>query len=930
MSGVLVSAFACRGADDTDTDDTTPLQNDSAQETDPPNNPPQATNDAVTTDEDVPVRIDVLGNDTDLDGDVLEITALATPSSGSAVVAASGQVEYTPAMDFSGTDSFEYTVSDGNGGEATGEVQVEVAPVNDAPGAVDDDWTTDEDVPLVIDVLVNDTDADGDTLAVVSLGAPASGSVLQDTTGGVAYTPAADFNGVDTFTYTVADPDGLEAVGTVTVNVHPLPDAPSAVPDAVSTPEDTALDIDVLANDTHPDGESLSVVSTSDAAHGTLSIEASSLVRFTPEQDFNGIETFDYTVRDTGGLEATATVSVDVTAVNDAPVAVDDEVTTLEDTPVLVDVLANDTDVDGDALSVVVLGIPSFGVAERQGDSIFVTPPDQFSGEVLLDYTISDPEGLEAVGTLKVTVTDVNDPPEADELVVQLDEDTVADFRVEVIDPEGDPVSFGLLVSPDGGVLSGQGPDFTYTPGANFNGNDSAELRLSDGKGGVSTVVVRFVVAAVNDPPTAENATYTFNQDTEQLIDLEASDVDGDPLEFTIEPAPAFGTLSGTAPNLTYTPDPGFWGDDSFGFSVSDGTETAEAVVTLGVNPVDVYEGWVLQYQDSGRDTKIDFISYDNSSYTATSLFSDLQRDDGFAGDSAITVDEDYNAYFYTKNAAKLFAYDYETLTQRYEIDIGGTHQHQGLAYVDGVLYLRSNVNGGQILRFRAEDGSSLSSITNGVGSSSEGGLRYSHTTHALYWPLLVGGNIDMAELDLNTEQVTVHTDLLPDSVSSAGQSIRSYTIDFEGNHYFIYFTDFNGMDKALVKYDPDLNLVWKFDFNIGDNTANRVAVDLQRDVYITRGGSTVTWVHKFETDASGNNPQAAWTTEVLRSNSLSPGIVDLYVERSPEGRVFTLHSATGGLYSFRKSDGGGKKKSFGSSPGHELLILPGKPHAVP
>ena len=186
--------------------------------------------------------------------------------------------------------------------------------VNHRPDAVDDSATTDEDAPVVIDVLSNDTDVDGDTLSVVSVSDPAHGSATINEDGTVTYTPDPDFNGVDTFTYTITDGNGGSDTATVTVTVRPVNDGPDAVDDSATTDEDTSVTIPVLANDTDPDGDTLSVVSVSDPAHGSVTVNPDGTVTYTPDPDFNGVDTFTYTITDGNGGSDTATVTVTVRA----------------------------------------------------------------------------------------------------------------------------------------------------------------------------------------------------------------------------------------------------------------------------------------------------------------------------------------------------------------------------------------------------------------------------------------------------------------------------------------------------------------------------------------------------------------------------------------------------------------------------------------
>jgi len=194
---------------------------------------PIANDDSATTDEDTPVTIDVLANDSDADGDVLTVSSFTDPANGAVVDNGDGTVTYTPDPDYNGTDSFEYTVDDGNYGTDMATVTITVDPVNDPPVANDDSATTDEDTPVTIDMLdmlANDSDIDGDVLTVLSFTDPANGAVVDNGDGTVTYTPDPDYNGTDSFEYTVDDGNGGMDTANVVITVNPVNDSPVADP----------------------------------------------------------------------------------------------------------------------------------------------------------------------------------------------------------------------------------------------------------------------------------------------------------------------------------------------------------------------------------------------------------------------------------------------------------------------------------------------------------------------------------------------------------------------------------------------------------------------------------------------------------------------------------------------------------------------------
>ena len=376
------------------------------------NNDPIAVDDETTTDEDTPVDISVLDNDSDPDDDILTVSDYDDTSAEGGMVdcTSAGLCTYTPPTDFNGADTFAYTASDGYGGTDTATVTVTVNPINDPPVAVDDSATTDEDTPVTIAVTANDTDVDGtiDPATVTIVSGPSDGAVSVDpASGAVTYSPDADYHGSDSFTYTVSDNDGATSnVATVTVTVAAVQDPPVAVDDSATTDEDIPVDIDVLANDTDPDGDSLAVsdYDVTSAEGGTVDCTSAGLCTYTPPAGFSGADTFTYTASDGHGGSDTATVTVTVNPTNGPPVAVGDSATTDEDTPVDINVLANDTDPDGDDLV-----ISDYDSSSTQGGTVdctsarlcTYTPPAGFNGADTFTYTASDGRG----GTDTATVT---------------------------------------------------------------------------------------------------------------------------------------------------------------------------------------------------------------------------------------------------------------------------------------------------------------------------------------------------------------------------------------------------------------------------------------------------------------------------------------------------------------------------------------------
>ncbi|APP04466.1 tandem-95 repeat protein [Vibrio harveyi] len=554
----------------------------------PVNDAPVAVNDAVSTDEDTAVTIDVLTNDSDLENDQLTITNASVPAEQGTVTIVDGKLVFTPAENFNGDATISYTISDGQlTDDAT--VAVTVNPVNDAPVAVDDTVATDEDTAVTIDVLANDSDPENDQLTITNASVPAEQGTVTVVDGKLVFTPAENFNGDATISYTISDGE-LSDDATVAVTVNPANDAPVAVNDAVSTDEDTAVTIDVLANDSDPENDQLTITNASvPAEQGTVTIVDGKLV-FTPAENFNGDATISYTISD-GQLTDDATVAVTVNPVNDAPVAVNDAVSTDEDTAVTIDVLANDSDLENDQLTITNASVPAEqGTVTIVDGKLVFTPAENFNGDATISYTISDGQ-LTDDATVAVTVNPVNDAPVAVDDTVTTDEDTAVtiDVLANDSDPENDQLTItNASVPAEQGTVAIVDGKLVFTPAENFNGDATISYTISDDQL-TDDATVAVTVNPVNDAPVAVDDTVTTDEDTAVTIDVLANDSDpeNDQLTITNASVPAEqGTVAIVDGKLVFTPAENFNGDATISYTISDGQLTDDATVAVTVNPV--------------------------------------------------------------------------------------------------------------------------------------------------------------------------------------------------------------------------------------------------------------------------------------------------------------------------------------------------------
>ena len=284
---------------------------------------PVAADDAFSGDEDVPVTGNLLANDSDANGDTLTATAetLTTVQGGTVTINADGSFSYQGAANFNGTDSFSYTVNDGNGGSDTGTVNLTINAVNDAPVAEDDAFSGAEDAPIIGNVLLNDNDVDGYALSVEAqiLTTAQGGSVTLSADGTFTYQGAGNFNGQDSFNYTVRDGAGAGNVGTVLLSVAAVNDAPVARDDHFNGLRGTNVTGNVIGDngagaDSDIDGDTLSVMAQTitTAQGGTVTLAADGSFTYQGAADFFGSDSFDYTLRDGNGGSDQATVTLDI------------------------------------------------------------------------------------------------------------------------------------------------------------------------------------------------------------------------------------------------------------------------------------------------------------------------------------------------------------------------------------------------------------------------------------------------------------------------------------------------------------------------------------------------------------------------------------------------------------------------------------------
>lgn len=576
--------------------------------------PPQAISDEFTVPEDEALVGNVLENDVASSAISVNLDAVTLPLNGDLLIEADGEFEYQPAADFSGNDEFSYEVVDESGNRATATVSIEVAAVNDAPIAIDDEYELSESRTLDVvtpGVLNNDVDIDTDTesLEVTLVDEPEFGSVTLNEDGGFSYQANDNFDAEDSFSYSVFDGESTSSEATVVIKGPELNVAPTVVNDEYTLLEDTILAIEdvangFLANDTDPEGDVLTLNSSlvSEPAHGELTVFDDGTFRYVPVANYFGSDSFTYELSDSAGNSAQGTVVLNIDAVVDNPVANDDVYEALTGMTLSIvateGLAANDINIDdleleyqlaseNDAL-VGSITIKSDGGLEYIPLDGFLGS-DNFTYQILVDgivvstasvtIEVKPSLGLESLSL--GTTEDINLSSNIFDSFANLSEG----HSLTVVVSETSAATLGTF------VINSTG-DYSFEPSPNVSGSEVIEITIINAEQVTQKVNLTLTVTAVNDAPEVTLGALTIDEDGVLAGDLTAyvSDIESDTITFIT--TPKTDVTSGTlvineAGTFTYTPSLNFFGVDSFEYEVQDsnGAKTT-GTLNLTVNTI--------------------------------------------------------------------------------------------------------------------------------------------------------------------------------------------------------------------------------------------------------------------------------------------------------------------------------------------------------
>jgi VCBS repeat-containing protein len=454
-------------------------------------------------------------------------------------------------------------------------------------------------------ILLNDSDVEGNPFTIIVMSNPEHGTLSMNVDGSFSYTPHANYHGADSFTYKLSDGTSEGNVATVSLNVNPVNDFPTANNDSYTVAEDQVLTVGapgVLANDSDVDGDSLTATLVTSPTNGGLVFNADGSFTYTPHANYNGSDSFKYAARDGQSFSFIRTVTLNVTSVNDAPTASDDSYTTAEDSPLTVaagGLLANDGDVEGTALSAVVVSGPDHGTLVLNSNGSFTYTPDaNYHGADSFAYKASDGAAESNVATVSLNVTAVDDAPTAADDAYSVAEDqTLAIGASGVLGNDSDvesSLTAALVSGPAHGTLAlNADGSFTYTPHANYNGSDSFTYKANDGGLDSNVATVTLTISAVADAPTAGDDTFALDEDNSLTVAADGvlgndGDADGDALSAILVNGPSHGVLTlNSDGSFAYTPHANFHGSDSFTYKAHDGgLDSNVATVWLTIHAV--------------------------------------------------------------------------------------------------------------------------------------------------------------------------------------------------------------------------------------------------------------------------------------------------------------------------------------------------------
>lgn len=567
------------------------------------NHNPIANNDNVTVIQNTPKDINVLANDSGLEDGFGSMSIHSQPTNGTVSINDNRTINYSPNTDFIGDDTFEYFIEDIDGDNDIATVYVEVIErPNAIPVAVPDFRATEMDTPITADVLFNDYGLEDGVANVNIASSPANGTVEVNSDFTITYTPNSGYLGTETFMYLVCDVDGdCSNAALVTILVKPTGTnhIPVAVDDNASTFVNTLVDIDVLSNDYGLEDGFGSLEIHQQPILGSAEVVEDNLIRFIPANFYMGNMTFTYRLSDVDGDYDIATVTVRVIDINNPkPIANDDRVGTSYNTTVTIDVLANDTGLEDEPITVTILSAPNAaeGSAVVNSDnSVDFTPATNFVGVATFTYLVTDANGDQDDAKVEVTVKEGENyiPIANDDFTgTSLNTPVVVDVLENDTNLNDEPITVTISVQCNpafGMAVVNSDNTITFTPANDYFGFASFIYTVTDTDGDYDNALVSVTVKDGQNftPGAVDDVAYT-HMEVPVEIDVLANDTGLADYPITVY-VNQIDVSNGNADVLDnnlvrFTPANGFVGESTFKYRVVDKEgDFDEALVTIHV-----------------------------------------------------------------------------------------------------------------------------------------------------------------------------------------------------------------------------------------------------------------------------------------------------------------------------------------------------------
>ncbi|KPA19558.1 transmembrane protein [Candidatus Magnetomorum sp. HK-1] len=516
----------------------------------------------------------------DVDSEQLTFSLVSPPEKGKLTLIdlEKGICVYQPNDDTVGTDTFTFKVSDGYLDSNVASIQITIMDANDPPMVENQTITVGEDTPYTLNLVAVDPEDDPLYFSIVTSGQIGDATIIDPINGMLIYAPKADLSGNDYFVFSVTDGKAEAQSATVTVSITAINDPPVGLQQQINVFANFEKGITFTATDVDSSEFTYDIVET--PIHGSLS-GAPPFVLYHPNEDYEGTDQLVFSVSDDEDATGTAIIYITITQPPDAIVK--------EDNSVIVQIPAYAS----------IKEMPQHGLLTGIPPDMTYQPDENYYGSDVFTYQFND-----QVKSFSIYVSPVNDAPEISAPTnVQTNEGQALNIDIQTSDADGDDlnVQWG---QPSHGSVSGNSSQLVYTPYPSYSGLDSIWIEAFDGY--VQTrATIQVLVGKVNHPPEAKDRTIETLEDLSVEITLPAIDPDFDAMSYTIVQGPTYGTISGTPPSIIYQPNMHYYGQDSIGFTVYDGTFTSNiGHITLIIAPQNDAPVAISTFLDATEDTQ--------------------------------------------------------------------------------------------------------------------------------------------------------------------------------------------------------------------------------------------------------------------------------------------------------------------------------------